>query len=83
MILNSRFDGEFNLKFALQNPAKLRITIQDISGKEVQKLTSKQNYRAGEHSINMKSDSWLPGVYFISFWINGINYEVKKLTILP
>jgi len=78
------FNPNTNVKFSIPFESNVKLTVYDISGKEVSKLVnSKMN--AGSHTVNFNASEYSSGVYFYRLDVtgkDGINYSDTKKMVL-
>lgn len=74
------FNPSTKITFGIPKSSNVKITISDLSGKELQVL-SNQNYSAGTHEIVFDGSAYSSGVYF--YRINAGDYHsIKKMVLL-
>lgn len=78
--------GSATVVFYLPQPASVRLTVHDVSGRSVEVLTSR-NYPAGYHSAIWKGFSStgkkMPaGVYFFRLAVNGKSAGAQKMIMI-
>lgn len=70
-------NGEASVGFNLNDPATVKLSVVDISGREVLPATEK-NYPAGEQTITVnKNNTLAKGIYFVNFSCNGAKMSGK------
>jgi hypothetical protein len=83
-VLSQNYPNPFNpstkISFGLPEQSNVKITITDISGKELEVLTDK-SYQAGTYEIDFNGSSYPSGVYF--YRISADNFmSVKKMVLI-
>lgn len=70
-------NDQTNVKFNLNDPADIKISVYDLLGKEVLPVTN-QKYPAGEQIITINENDVLSkGVYFVNLSYNGTKLSAK------
>lgn len=70
-----------NFTFSLSEPQRINITIYDISGKQME-IVSSENFSAGKHSVQwFTNGQYEEGLYLVQF-DNGIESHVDKILIV-
>lgn len=84
MTLLQNFPNPFNptttIRFALSTPANIKITVFDVQGREVRRLTQ-SSFLAGPHEINWNAASLDAGVYLVQME-SGNQIAVRRMTLL-
>jgi len=75
------FNPTTKIKYDLQKQADIKLTIYDITGKEVYDLVNSEQ-QPGEHEIEWLASSFSSGVYFVSMFVNGEYLDSKKIVLL-
>lgn len=68
------------VEYVVQENGNVRLSIFDITGKEVQNLIDKDSTK-GNHTITWNAEGLNPGIYFIKLQTNGIS-TTRKLILL-
>ncbi|MCX6153180.1 MAG: T9SS type A sorting domain-containing protein [Candidatus Kapabacteria bacterium] len=76
------FDESTNIKFVLQQAGQVKLTISDISGRELMVLADKL-FDAGTSEIKFKTGDYnlMNGTYFYSISVNGFK-DTKKMVLM-
>jgi hypothetical protein len=69
---------EFNIRYALAEPAECTIEVFDSYGKLITNLLNKELLDPGSYETQVLSSSWSPGLYFIHYF-NGKEHQVIKV----
>ncbi len=69
----------FLIDFYINNFQKIKISIVDIKGNEVE-ILSNNNWEKGEHQINWDISQIVNGIYFIKL-VSGNSVDVKKIIV--
>lgn len=64
------------VNFILKENSSVELSVVDLSGRLVH-TSAKQNYTTGEHTVNLQSNKWTSGVYFIKLKANENNKTIK------
>lgn len=75
------FNPKTNIRFSLQKPGDVNITVYDISGKAVQTLLNGYK-QAGEYEVIFNSESLSSGVYFYTMTAGNGFRETKIMTLI-
>jgi predicted CXXCH cytochrome family protein len=82
--LNQNYPNPFNptttIKFSLPQAGNVKVTIYDVTGKEVQTLVNSY-YARGTFNVNWNAGSYSSGVYFYRIESGNFNM-VKKMVLL-
>jgi len=82
--LKQNYPNPFNptttIIFSLPNAELVKITLSDITGKEIKVLANKF-YTAGNHSINLEGESLSSGIYFYTISAGQFN-DTKKMMLI-
>ena len=69
--------GESTLSFKLQDPSSVKVSVLDITGREVLPVVENQ-FNSGDHIISVNKNNMLSkGVYFVNFSVNGAKMSTK------
>lgn len=74
------FNPETNIKFSIPNNSFVKLTIYDITGKEIASLVNEQ-LNAGDYSYNFNASDISSGVYFYRIEAGDFT-EVKKMMLI-
>ncbi len=74
------FNPETTIEFSLPEPAKVRLLLYDILGREIKTLAS-GNYNTGKYNVKLNAKDLSSGVYFYRLEANNFT-AVKKLVLL-
>jgi len=76
------FNGSTTIRFTINNPGLVNISIYDISGRKVKELVNK-HYQIGHYKIQFTPDnSFSSGVYFYKLESRSNQTNIKKLLYL-
>jgi hypothetical protein len=64
------FIGSTEIRFLLDAPGHVRVTVDDVSGRRVASLLDEFR-NAGPHVITLRDDGLASGVYYYNLWYNG------------
>jgi len=82
--LGQNYPNPFNpvtkILFGLPKSVRVKITVSDISGKELEILTDKE-YSAGTHEIQFNGSNYSSGIYLYQIKTNNYN-AVKKMVLV-
>ncbi|MBV6480063.1 MAG: hypothetical protein HGGPFJEG_02897 [Ignavibacteria bacterium] len=82
--LEDNFPNPFNpsttIKFTIPNSSIVKLSVYDISGREVAVLVNEQ-LNSGTHSINFDASHLSSGMYFYKITANGFQ-QVKKMMLV-
>jgi photosystem II stability/assembly factor-like uncharacterized protein len=83
--LYQNFPNPFNttsiVKYQLSKNADVKLTIFDISGKEIKTIVNKRQNK-GSYEIKFIADNLSSGIYFYSIFIDGIRIDTKKSVLM-
>ncbi|WP_317897380.1 M43 family zinc metalloprotease [Aurantibacillus circumpalustris] len=72
-------NGEANVSFTLSDPATVKVSVLDITGREVLPVVE-NNYNPGEQTITINKNNTLSkGVYFVNLTHNGAKMSHKLI----
>jgi glucose/arabinose dehydrogenase len=71
--------NQFTLPLVLNQAAKVRIALYDVTGREVLRLRD-QTMQAGSHSEQFNVHGIIPGLYFLM--VNAGSYSVKETLVI-
>lgn len=74
------FNSSTNIKFSVKQKGFLRITLYDITGKEIKSLANQQ-VQAGDYIIFFNSESLPSGIYFYKLQANDFS-DIKKMVLV-
>ena len=84
IIISSTYPNPFNpttnITFGINNKSHIKISIYDISGREIAELAN-GIYLSGYHSLIWNADSYSSGVYFLVLQSNGFTQTEKLMLI--
>jgi photosystem II stability/assembly factor-like uncharacterized protein len=72
------FNSSTNIKFSVKQKGFLRITLYDITGKEIKSLANQQ-VQAGDYIIFFNSESLPSGIYYCRM---NINNQIKSIKLI-
>ena len=75
-IIPNPSSNNVTVDFVLTENADVQLEVVDLSGRLVYK-SEKQNYSIGQHSVNLQSNQWRKGIYFIKLKANEKSKTVK------
>jgi hypothetical protein len=75
------FNPWTTIKYSLETSGLVNITIYNVLGKEISKLTN-QKQTAGIHKINFDGSSLPSGVYFCRLAVDGVVKDVKRMLLI-
>lgn len=75
------FNSRTNIRFELHKPGKVEISLYDLNGRKIIKLTD-GNYAMGSHQVQANLKNLASGIYFYTFMLDGIKRESRKLILL-
>jgi hypothetical protein len=82
--LNQNYPNPFNpstlISFALNNASDVRLSVFDMSGRELATLVN-ENLKAGSHSYNWDASALSSGTYFYRLIVNGVQ-SVKQMQLV-
>ncbi|MFL5766085.1 MAG: FISUMP domain-containing protein [Bacteroidia bacterium] len=67
-----------DVAFSLSYDASVSLSVFNILGEEVVKITNDMTYASGEHKISVNTSEMVNGVYFVNLTMNGKS-SIKKL----
>jgi len=83
-VLRQNYPNPFNpatsIPFVLNKPAKVQLTIFDITGRVVLKETP-ENFAAGAHQITIQAKNWSSGIYWYSLSVDGKS-QIRKMALV-
>ena len=65
------FTTSFSCSFALEQSARVSLTIYDLHGREIEKILDDRLYGAGEHRIDRESPDLPAAIYIAVLRLNG------------
>ena len=74
------FNPSTNIKFSLAKNEVVKITVYDMTGREMKILVNRQ-FNSGVHSVNFDASNYSSGVYFYKLESAEFN-DVKKMVVL-
>ncbi len=75
------FNSITNIRFELQKPGKVEISLYDLNGRKIIRLTD-ANYAVGSHQVQANLENQASGIYFYTFMLDAIKRESRKLILL-
>jgi hypothetical protein len=72
------FNPSTQINFSLPNTSNVRITVFDITGKEVTTLVNR-SVEAGRHTVNFDSNGLSSGVYFYNITAGNFTQTMKMI----
>jgi len=75
------FNSDTSIKYFLNKGANIKLSIFDISGREISVLVNNKQPK-GLHEAIFKGDDLTSGIYFFVLIVDGKIVESKKMTIL-
>ena len=73
--------NETNMKFGLEKPAEINISLFDLKANVVE-VIAKGYKSAGEYDLKINLSDLTPGIYFCKLKIENVNIIVRKLQIV-
>lgn len=74
------FYSETTIRYTLQKPGDIRLSVIDLCGREVS-LLEKSFKEAGDHSVNFNATGLKPGIYFCKLSHDGFS-SVRKMLLI-
>ena len=75
------FNPETAIKYSLADDADVKLTVFDITGKEVKSLVDGKQVK-GNYSVNFNADNLTSGVYIYRLSVNGDKAASKKMIMI-
>jgi len=75
------FNASVNLSFGLPEKSGVRISICDITGREVHGIINEE-LSAGYHSVKWDAENYVSGIYFVRLISDGGENRVMKIVLL-
>ncbi len=75
------FHADTDIRFALDRPAAVTLTVTDMLGREVRRLRNDAMLGAGRHSVHFDAGALPPGVYLCRLRANGITRTHRMLLL--
>lgn len=69
------------ISYSLSEESFVELVVLDISGIEKIRM-EKQNITSGEHSFNLNTKHFSPGIYFYKLIVNGETVGIKKFVVI-
>jgi hypothetical protein len=75
------FSGHTQIGYQLDHPARITISITDLSGKEVGQINEGKKAE-GTHQADFNNAKLSPGIYFYSLIMDGAVSDTRKMSII-
>lgn len=75
------FNPETTIRYSLSEEAEVKLTVFDITGREVAELVSGSRTK-GNHSVNFNAENLTSGIYFLRLSVDGKAVQSKKMMML-
>lgn len=84
--LHQNYPNPFNpsteIEFDIPKSGLVSLVVYDITGKEVKKILNNINYNSGNHRVHFNGYGISSGVYFYSFYFEGVKVDTKKMILV-
>ena len=75
------FNPETSIKYSLSNDAQVKLTVYDITGREVARLVSEKQAR-GNYDVKFNGGNMTSGLYFYRLDVDGKTVQSRKMMLL-
>ena len=75
------FNPITNIKFQIHSLSKIRISVYDITGKEIERVID-GNQKPGVYSVRFDGGNLSSGIYFYALYVDGNIVDSKKMVLI-
>ncbi len=75
------FNPSTNIRFELKSNSVVKLTVFDITGKEITKLVNNENVQAGIHEVKFNASNFASGIYFYTLETKDFK-QTKKMMLI-
>jgi photosystem II stability/assembly factor-like uncharacterized protein len=75
------FNSTSNIKYKIEKTSNVKLIIFDVTGKNIKTLINKKQ-NPGSYEIKFDGNNLSSGIYFYSFFANGVRIDTKKMVMV-